>query len=81
MYDAYAIYYAHRSHFSSSREVIRSHSGDVRLLAYPNSGEGWDAANDSWMGEPDLQPSEFGEAAASWVAAGMHTSSLGSSSL
>lgn len=50
--------------------MISSHPGSVRLLAYPNSGEGWDAASDSWMGDPDLQPQEFGDAAADWVASG-----------
>ena len=42
----------------------------MRLLTYPNSGEGWDATTDGWLGDPDLQPQEFGAAAAGWVRAG-----------
>ena len=49
---------------------MHKHAGSVRLLTYPNSGEGWNAATDSWNGDPDLQPQEFGAAAAGWVAAG-----------
>jgi homocysteine S-methyltransferase len=35
-------------------------------IAYPNSGENWDAAGRQWTGEPALEP----EQAASWVDAG-----------
>ena len=49
---------------------MRKREGSVRLLTYPNSGEGWNAATDSWNGDPDLQAHEFGAAAAEWVAAG-----------
>ena len=55
---------------AACREVMQQHSGSVRLLAYPNLGEGWDAARDAWDGQPDLQPKEFGAAAAEWVACG-----------
>ena len=38
------------------------------ILVYPNSGEGWDAANRCWIGQTD--PAEFGTAARTWFAAG-----------
>ncbi|WP_326821311.1 homocysteine S-methyltransferase [Streptosporangium sp. NBC_01756] len=38
------------------------------VMAYPNSGEAWDAAGRRWLGPTD--PVEFGEAAAGWHAAG-----------
>ena len=42
------------------REVMRKRKGSVRLLTYPNSGEGWNAATDSWNGDPDLQADDVG---------------------
>ena len=42
------------------REVMQKREGSVRLLTYPNSGEGWNAATDSWNGDPDLQAHNFG---------------------
>ncbi|MEM7404292.1 MAG: homocysteine S-methyltransferase [Pseudomonadota bacterium] len=41
---------------------------DLPLLAYPNSGEGWDAARRCWIGERD--PTEFSELARRWRKAG-----------
>ena len=41
---------------------------DVVLLAYPNSGEGWNAATRTWEGEND--PYSFADYADRWVAAG-----------
>jgi homocysteine S-methyltransferase len=38
------------------------------VLVYPNSGEGWDAANRCWIGQTD--PGEFGAGARQWYAAG-----------
>lgn len=38
------------------------------LLAYPNSGEGWDAANRCWT--PAAAGADFGDLAATWYAAG-----------
>lgn len=38
------------------------------LMVYPNSGEGWDAANRCWIGHTD--PVEFGAEARKWFAAG-----------
>ncbi|GAA3509308.1 homocysteine S-methyltransferase [Streptosporangium album] len=38
------------------------------VMAYPNSGETWDAVNRRWLGLAD--PDEFGAAAAGWSAAG-----------
>ena len=38
------------------------------LVAYPNSGEGWDAVHRCWTGEQDV--AEFGELARTWYAAG-----------
>ena len=74
---------------------MQHRKGSVRLLTYPNSGEGWNSAlqvsHEScplglkrcqhmhtvtpaslqrWNGDPDLQPQQFGAAAAEWVAAG-----------
>jgi homocysteine S-methyltransferase len=38
------------------------------LLAYPNSGEGWDAANHCWI--PGTDSTDFGPAARLWRDAG-----------
>jgi homocysteine S-methyltransferase len=38
------------------------------LIAYPNSGEAWDATTRSWTGTSD--PRSFGQAAREWYAAG-----------
>jgi homocysteine S-methyltransferase len=38
------------------------------ILVYPNSGEGWDAANRCWTGSTDA--GDFGRMAAEWFAAG-----------
>jgi homocysteine S-methyltransferase len=38
------------------------------VMVYPNSGEGWDAANRCWTGVTD--PDEFGAGAAQWFKAG-----------
>jgi len=46
---------------------LRSAS-DKPILVYPNSGEGWDAANRAWVGSTD--PSDFGPLAREWFAAG-----------
>ncbi len=43
-------------------------ASDKPVLVYPNSGEGWDAANRCWTGTSD--PAEFGSMAANWFAAG-----------
>ncbi|MFP5211334.1 MAG: homocysteine S-methyltransferase [Acidobacteriota bacterium] len=43
-------------------------ASDKPVLAYPNSGEGWDAANRCWTGTSD--PAEFGSMATEWFAAG-----------
>ena len=47
--------------------VLRSAS-DKPVLVYPNSGEGWDASARCWKGTTD--PSDFGEKAKEWFAAG-----------
>ncbi|RBY82854.1 homocysteine S-methyltransferase [Geodermatophilus sp. TF02-6] len=41
-------------------------SADTPLVAYPNSGEGWDAAARRWTGVPGVAP----DAVPPWVAAG-----------
>jgi len=41
---------------------------DLPILVYPNSGEGWDAANRCWTGVTD--PGEFGSKAGEWFKAG-----------
>lgn len=41
---------------------------DKPVMVYPNSGEGWDAANRCWTGVTD--PDEFGAGAAQWFKAG-----------
>jgi homocysteine S-methyltransferase len=41
--------------------------GSKPLLVYPNSGEGWDAAQGCWLAG---EPTDFGEAARRWLAAG-----------
>jgi homocysteine S-methyltransferase len=46
---------------------LRSAS-DKPIIVYPNSGEGWDAANRCWTGVTD--PIEFGTEAAKWFQAG-----------
>lgn len=38
------------------------------VIVYPNSGEGWNAANRCWTGASD--PAEFGAKAAEWLKAG-----------
>jgi homocysteine S-methyltransferase len=43
-------------------------SSDKPIVVYPNSGEGWDAAQRSWTGVTD--PEEFGAHAAEWFKAG-----------
>jgi len=43
---------------------------DVHLLAYPNSGEGWDARARAWRDGTGLAPDAFGAAAAGWADAG-----------
>jgi homocysteine S-methyltransferase len=53
---------------------VSSLLGEIRavtakpVLVYPNSGEGWDAANRSWIGSTD--PVDFGRRSAEWFAAG-----------
>ncbi len=49
--------------------LLRSIAGKTKkmLLAYPNSGEGWDAQRQSWTGTPDC---DWTNAARSWFAAG-----------
>jgi S-methylmethionine-dependent homocysteine/selenocysteine methylase len=42
----------------------------VHLLAYPNSGEGWDARARAWLDGTGLAPDAFGAAAAGWADAG-----------
>jgi homocysteine S-methyltransferase len=46
---------------------LRSAS-DLPVIVYPNSGEGWDAANRCWTGVSD--PADFGEHASEWFKAG-----------
>jgi homocysteine S-methyltransferase len=46
---------------------LRSGSG-MPILVYPNSGDGWDAAERCWMGVTD--PEEFGAHASEWFKAG-----------
>ncbi len=46
---------------------LRSASG-LPVMVYPNSGEGWDAANRCWTGVTD--PAGFGAQAAEWFRAG-----------
>jgi homocysteine S-methyltransferase len=46
---------------------LRAASG-MPILVYPNSGEGWDAANRCWTGVTD--PAELGALAANWFKAG-----------
>ena len=46
---------------------LRSAS-DKPILAYPNSGEGWDAENRRWTGSSD--PASYGDMARTWYAAG-----------
>jgi homocysteine S-methyltransferase len=46
---------------------LRSASGKP-IIVYPNSGEGWDAANRCWTGITD--PADFGSEAAKWFRAG-----------
>ena len=41
---------------------------DKPVIVYPNSGEGWDAANRCWTGVSD--PAEFGAQAAKWFKVG-----------
>jgi homocysteine S-methyltransferase len=41
---------------------------DKPIIVYPNSGEGWDAAQRCWMGVSD--PEDFGLRAAEWFEAG-----------
>lgn len=43
-------------------------ASDKPVIVYPNSGEGWDAAHRCWAGNSD--PSEYGELAREWFAAG-----------
>lgn len=53
---------------------IRALIGELRagsekpVMVYPNSGEGWDAANRCWTGVTDAR--EFGERAREWFASG-----------
>ncbi len=41
---------------------------ELPIMVYPNSGEGWDAANRCWIGASE--PVEFGALAAEWFAQG-----------
>ncbi|HEX8713621.1 MAG TPA: homocysteine S-methyltransferase, partial [Terracidiphilus sp.] len=41
---------------------------ELPLMVYPNSGEGWDAAERCWIGASE--PAEFGALAADWFAKG-----------
>ena len=43
-------------------------ASDKPIIAYPNSGEGWDAEGRYWTGSSD--PVEFGRQASLWLAAG-----------
>lgn len=42
--------------------------GDLPVIVYPNSGEGWDATRRCWTGHSD--PQGYGEMAREWFAAG-----------
>jgi homocysteine S-methyltransferase len=48
-------------------EELRAGS-NLPILVYPNSGEGWDATANCWIGESN--PAEFGRIAAEWFAKG-----------
>jgi len=43
-------------------------ASDLPVMVYPNSGEGWDAANRCWTGVSD--PADFGARAAEWFSLG-----------
>ena len=43
---------------------------DVHLLAYPNSGEAWDASARAWRSGTGLSADAFGASAAGWADAG-----------
>lgn len=43
-------------------------ASDKPIIAYPNSGEGWDAEGRCWTGSSD--PAEFGRQASLWIAEG-----------
>ncbi len=43
-------------------------ASDLPVMVYPNSGEGWDAANRCWTGMSD--PADFGAQAAEWFKSG-----------
>jgi homocysteine S-methyltransferase len=44
--------------------------GDLPIVVYPNSGEGWDAATRSWTSSGSGDPASFGVQAAQWFGAG-----------
>lgn len=48
--------------------LVRTLSGGLPVVVYPNSGETWDAGNRRWLGLTD--PVEFGQAAKEWQQAG-----------
>lgn len=45
-------------------------ASDKPVIVYPNSGEGWDAANRCWTGQSD--PAGYGAQAQDWFAVGAH---------
>jgi len=55
------------SHVDGLLELF-AQAGASPLLAYPNSGEGWDAAARAWRGERD--PADYAATAGSWLAHG-----------
>jgi len=57
----------HPAHIAPLIAELRSASGKP-IIAYPNSGEGWDAQHRCWTGKGD--PHAYGEQAREWRAAG-----------
>ncbi|MDJ1130707.1 homocysteine S-methyltransferase [Streptomyces iconiensis] len=51
-------------------ETAARATGGKPVVAYPNSGEGWDAARHHWSGAPTFAPAVAPALARDWVAAG-----------
>lgn len=52
------------------RIIRKASRRGVLLIAYPNSGDKWDASNRRWIDRSGLSPGEFAELAVSWFKAG-----------
>ena len=53
-----------------AKRHLRQRKSDLLLMAYPNSGEEWDAVNKEWKANTTMTDDEFARRARRWVALG-----------